>query len=93
VDTNGQATRVSRKDRLVRFDRASQVLNVSEDTLKNWYRLGFLPAVMTPGLWQTYQSWLDDVLNGTRPGKAADVAVIGRQWFAERGLTGEMAVA
>jgi hypothetical protein len=31
----------------------------------------------------TYQSWLDAVLNGPRPGRAADIAEIGRQWFAD----------
>lgn len=83
MDGNGQGARVSRRDRLVRWDRAAEVLNVSEDTLTSWYKAGHLPAVQTPGLMQTYQSFLDAVLNGARPRRAANVVEIGRRWWAD----------
>lgn len=75
--------RVSRKDRLVRWDRAAEVLNVSEATLATWYDKGILPVVQTPGLMQTYQSFLDAVMNGARPRRAANVEEIARQWWAD----------
>jgi hypothetical protein len=86
-----EVPRVSRRDRLVRWDRAAAVLGVSEDGLMAWYRKGFLPAVKHPGLWMTYQSYIDAVLNGTRPGCAANVEEIGRRWFAEHVPTEEVA--
>jgi hypothetical protein len=78
---NGQA-RVSRNDPLVRWERAAKALGVTGDALTSWYEAGFVPAVQSPGLMFTYQSWIDDVRNGPRPGKAANVAEIGRRWFS-----------
>lgn len=82
-----------RKDKLVRCTLAARVLGVSGDVLDNWHEAGFMPQVRTPGLNMTYESWLDDVMSAVRPRKAADVAAVGRRWFAERGLTDGEAVA
>jgi hypothetical protein len=92
---SGAAPRVSRKDRLVRWSRAARVLGVSDETLTSWHEAGYVPAVRTPlgrGWLFTYQSWLDAVLGATRPGKPADVAEIGRQWFRDH-VPAEQAVA
>jgi 2-keto-3-deoxy-6-phosphogluconate aldolase len=83
AENSASGPMVSRKDRLVRWRRAAAVLGVSDDSLSAWYEAGHVPAVQTPGLLFTYQSWLDAVLNGARPGKAADIAEIGRQWFED----------
>lgn len=90
MDGTGPAG-VSRSDKLVRWDRAALALNVSQDSLTAWFQAGFVPAVQTPGLFLTYQSWIDDVRNGMRPGRAANVMEIGRKWFADRGLLEEAA--
>lgn len=82
-----------RKDKLVRCTLAARVLGVSGDVLDDWHEAGFMPQVRTPGLNMTFESWLDDVMSAVRPGQAADVAVIGRKWFADRGLTDVKAVA
>ena len=74
---------VSRTDLLVRWPRAARALGVSPDALTEWFEAGFVPAVETPGMRMTYQSFLDAVRNGMRPGVAANVAEIGRRWWAE----------
>jgi hypothetical protein len=83
------ATALRRKDKLIRCTLASRVLGVSGDVLDDWHAAGFMPQVRTPGLNMTFESWVDAVMGAVRPRKAADVAVIGRQWFADRGLTGD----
>ena len=82
-----------RKDKLVRCTLAARVLGVSGDVLDDWHEAGIMPQVRTPGLNMTYESWLDAVMSAVRPGKAADIAAIGRRWFTDRGLTDSEAVA
>jgi hypothetical protein len=72
---------VSRRDRFVRWSRAADVLNVSEDALSDWYDAGLVPQFRTPGLKFTYQSWLDAVMAAARPGKAGDIREVAREWW------------
>jgi hypothetical protein len=79
-------------DPWVRWSAAARRIRVSPDTLDNWFALGFVPKVTSPGVAFTYQSWIDDILSAMpRPAKAAEIAEVGRAWFAARGLDGEAA--
>lgn len=78
------AVRISYAETLVRWDVAAKTLGRSPETLTNWYEGGHVPAVKTPGQqMSTYRSWLDDVMAGARPARAADIAEITRRWWAE----------
>lgn len=72
------------RETLVRWDIAADTLGRSPETLTNWYLAGHVPAVKTPGQqMSTYRSWLDAVLAGARPARAADIPEIARRWWAE----------
>jgi hypothetical protein len=84
VPETKRASRVSYEETLVRWDVAARKLGRSPDTLTDWYEAGHVPAVRTPGQqMSTYRSWLDAVLAGARPARAADIPEISRRWFAE----------
>jgi len=83
TETDGKP-RVSHREALVRWDIAADTLGRSPGTLTNWYLAGHVPAVKTPGQqMSTYRSWLDDVMAGARPARAADIPEIARRWWAE----------
>jgi hypothetical protein len=78
--------RVSRLDRLVPWPAAALALGRSAETLDNWLSRGQvrIPALRQPGGLVTYQSWIDAVLAGARPGRAVSVAEVTDAWWADR---------
>lgn len=79
-------------DPWVRWNAAARAVGVSSETLTAWFKAGYVPLMVTPGVWFTRQSWIDAYLGAVpRPARAADVAEIGRAWFAARVPVGEVA--
>jgi transcriptional regulator with XRE-family HTH domain len=86
----GGAERVRqlRRERLVRWSEAAEVLGISPGQLTNWHRRYRVPAVRTFGRGNrlAYASWLDAVLGSARPDSPEGcMAEVTRQWWAERG--------
>jgi hypothetical protein len=68
---------------LVPFAEAAHRLGRSTDTLRSWHDKGHLPAVITPGgQWSTYESFIDAVLQSSRPAQPGTVEDTAREWFA-----------
>lgn len=59
-------------------------LDTSVRTLKRIYKKGDLPVVIIGTHWKVPVDFAAAVIDSIRPGKAANVAEIGRDWFARR---------
>lgn len=59
-------------------------LDTSVRTLKRVYKKGGLPVVIVGTQWKVPADFAAAVISSIRPGRAANVAEIGREWFARR---------
>lgn len=78
---------------LAPINELATALDTSVRTLKRIYKQGDLPVVIIGVQWKVPVDFADAVIRSIRPGKAANVAEIGREWFARRDETDAEAVA
>jgi predicted site-specific integrase-resolvase len=67
---------------MIPISQAAAMLGRSPWTLKRWYRLGLLPAVIMLGRWYVPMSFIASVLSSPQPKKAGVLEDVAEAWFA-----------
>lgn len=82
MGTSGESEAALGATGMVPITEAARQLGRTPWTLKRWYRLGLLPAVIMLGRWYVPVSFIASVLSSPQPKKAGVLEEVAEAWFA-----------